>query len=93
MSVNSIRLFGFFSIHSDYVDCTIRPVVGCSWQASFRKRRELVAKVKNDVTALLAEDEPLRKQREEQQEKERREREQEEKKKREEDIARMNRTE
>lgn len=52
------------------------------------KVRELAAKVKDDVAALLAEDEPLRKQREERQEKERREREEKEKKKREENMAR-----
>lgn len=34
--------------------------------ADVDKVRELAAKVKNDVTALLAEDEPLRKQRQEQ---------------------------
>jgi len=50
--------------------------------------RELAARVKNDVTAVLAEDEPLRKQREERQEKERREREEKEKKRLEEDMAR-----
>lgn len=49
---------------------------------------ELAAKVKKDVTAVLAEDEPLRKQREERQEKERREREEKEKKRLEEDMAR-----
>lgn len=52
------------------------------------KVRELAAKVKDDVTAVLAEDEPLRKQREEQHEKERGEHEEEERKKREKDIAR-----
>lgn len=57
------------------------------------KVRELVAKVKDDVTAVLAEDEPLRKQREERQEKERREREEKEKKRLEEDMARRHKLE
>ncbi|MBA7631980.1 hypothetical protein ES703_39520 [subsurface metagenome] len=55
--------------------------------------RELAARVKDDVTALLAVNAPLRQQREERQEKEHREREEKEKKKREEDIARRNRLE
>ncbi len=57
------------------------------------KVRELAAGVKDDVTALLAENEPLRKQRQERQEKERREREEKEEKKREEDIARRDKLE
>jgi len=61
--------------------------------ADVDKVRELVAKVKDDVTAVLAEDEPLRKQRQERQEKERREREEKERKKREEDIARRDKLE
>ncbi len=52
------------------------------------KVRELAAKVKDEVTALLEQIEPLRKQREEQQEKERQEREEKERKKRQEDWAR-----
>jgi len=55
--------------------------------------RELAAKVKNDVTALLTENEPLRKQREEQQEKERQKREEKERKRREEDKAKRDRLE
>ncbi|MBA7569751.1 hypothetical protein ES708_11492 [subsurface metagenome] len=57
------------------------------------KVQELAAKVKDDLTALLAQIEPLRKQREEQQEKEHRELEEEERKKRQEDIARSDRIE
>jgi len=57
------------------------------------KVRELAAKVKDEVTALLGQIEPLRKQREEQQERERREREEEERKKRQEDIVRSDRIE
>jgi len=52
------------------------------------KVQELAAKVKDEVTALLEQIEPLRKQREEQQEKERQECEEEERKKLEEAIAR-----
>lgn len=61
--------------------------------ADVDKVRELVAKVKDDVTAVLAKDEPLRKQRQERQEKERREREEKERKKREEDIAKRDKLE
>ncbi|MBA7633245.1 hypothetical protein ES703_40807 [subsurface metagenome] len=57
------------------------------------KVQELAAKVKDEVTALLEQIEPLRKQREEQQEKERQEREDEEKEKRQEDIVRSDRIE
>jgi len=57
------------------------------------KVQELVAKVKGNVTVLLAEDEPLHKQREEQQEKERREREEKERKKLKEARARRNKGE
>ncbi|MBA7702107.1 hypothetical protein ES703_110864 [subsurface metagenome] len=56
--------------------------------ADVDKVRELAAKVKDEVAAVLAEDEPLRKRRQERQEKERREREEKERKKREEDMAR-----
>ena len=45
--------------------------------------RDLTAKVKNDMTALLEENEPLRKQRQKRQEKERREREEREEKRQE----------
>ena len=61
--------------------------------ADVDKVRELVARVKDDVTAVLAKDEPLRKQRQERQEKERREREEKERKKREEDIAKRDKLE
>lgn len=57
------------------------------------KVQELAAKVKNEVTALLEQIEPLRKQREEQQKKERQKREEEERKKRQEDIARRDKLE
>ena len=57
------------------------------------KVHELVAKVKDDMAALLAENEPLRKQREERQKRERQEREKEVKKKREEDIRRRDKLE
>ena len=61
--------------------------------ADVDKVRELAARVKDDVTAVLAEDEPLRKQREERQEKERRERAEKEKKRLEEDMARRHKHE
>ena len=57
------------------------------------KVQELAAKVKDEVTALLAQIEPLRKQREEQQKKERQEREEKEREKREQDIARRDKLE
>ena len=57
------------------------------------KVRELVAKVKNKVMAVLAEDEPLRKQREERQEKERQEHEEKEKKRLKEAMARRDKGE
>ncbi len=57
------------------------------------KVQELAAKVKDEVTALLAQIEPLRKQREEQQKRERQEREEKERKKREEDMARRDKFE
>ena len=57
------------------------------------KVQELAAKVKDEVTALLEQIEPLRKQREEQQKKERQGREDKERKKRQEDIARSDRME
>lgn len=53
----------------------------------------LVNEVKDKVALLLAEDEPLLRQREEQEEKERREREEIERKKREDDMARWDRIE
>ena len=52
------------------------------------KVQELAAKVKDEVTALLEQNEPLRKQRQKQQERERQEREEKERKKRQEDITR-----
>ena len=54
------------------------------------KVQELAAKVKAEVTTLLEQIQPLRKQREKQQEKERQEREEKEREKRQEDIARRN---
>ena len=57
------------------------------------KVQELTAKVKDEVTALLEQIEPLRKQREEQQERERQEREEKERKKHQEDIARWDKLE
>jgi len=57
------------------------------------KVQELAAKVKAEVTTLLEQIQPLRKQREKQQEKERQEREEKERKKRQEDIARRDRIE
>lgn len=57
------------------------------------KVRELAAKVKDAVTALLTENEPLRQQRKEREEKERRQREEEERKKHGEAIAKRDKQE